>query len=247
MDVGKSFTYMFEDKDWIAKIAIGGIVTLLSIFIIPIPLLIGYSLEVIKRVYNGDPSPLPEWNNIGDMFVKGLYACVGGLIWLSPALVLMCCTILAFIPLSGGNGSDSMSGLASALVSCLACLIAIISFAINIFIYAPGTMFAVNDKVNTFWDFRSIWAFIKANPGNYIIALLLAIVANFIGGLGAIFCLIGAFFTGFWATLVIAHLFGQVARSNLNPTDSNILPPGPPPSDEPPNYLPGSYEPAPSA
>ena len=30
MDVGKSFTYMFEDKDWLKKIAIGGGILLLG-------------------------------------------------------------------------------------------------------------------------------------------------------------------------------------------------------------------------
>ena len=250
MDVGKSFTFMFEDKDWIAKIAIGGIVTLLCIFIIPIPLLIGYSLAVIKRVYDGDPSPLPEWTNLGDMFVKGLYAIVGGIIWASPLIILACCSALTIGGInaaSNGGSSDSVGAVGGLLLTCIYCLVFLVGLAVNIFIYAPVTMFSLNNEIKTFWDFRAVWAFIKANPGNYIIALLLAIVANFIGGLGAILCFIGVFFTSFWSLLVISHLFGQVARSNTSPTDSNILPPAPPPADEPPSYLPGPYEPAPSA
>lgn len=251
MDVGKSFTYMFEDKDWIAKIAIGGIVSLLSLFIIPIPLLIGYYLQVTKRVHDGDPSPLPEWTNLGDMYVKGLYAIVGVLIWASPLLILLCCSVLTITGLAavadGGSGRDAMGGIGGVLLTCIYCLMFIVGVAISIFIYAPTTMFALNNELKTYWDFRAAWAFIKANPGNYIIAFLLAIVANFIGGLGGIVCGVGAFFTGFWGMLVIAHLFGQVARSNMGPTDSNILPPAPPPADEPPGYLPGPYEPAPSA
>lgn len=253
MDVGKSFTFMFEDKDWIAKIAIGAIVVLLSAFIIPIPLLVGYCLAVTKRVHDGDPTPLPEWTNIGDMFVKGLYAIVGVLIWASPLLLLLCCSAIAITGISAaadgsGGANDAMGGIGGVLLACLYCLMFIVGIAINIFIYAPITTFALNNRINTFWDFRGIWGFIKANPGNYIIALLLALVANFVAGFGVIACFIGVFFTTFWAALVAAHLFGQVARSNSTPTDSDILPPAPPPTNEPPSYLPGPpYEPAASA
>jgi hypothetical protein len=248
MDVGKSFTYMFEDKEWIAKIAIGGIVVLLSVFIIPIPLLIGYALAVIKRVYEGDPMPLPEWSNIGDMYVKGLTAIVGVLIWASPVILLACCSALLIIAFGAGTDGNSgnMNSMAGILLTCVNCVIILVSLAINLFVYAPLTNFALTNQINTFWDFRGAWNFIKANTGNYIIAFLLALVANFIAGFGTILCFVGVFFTSFWALLVMSHLFGQVARSNMTPTDSGYLPPAPPPA-EPPSMMQGPYEPAPSA
>lgn len=248
MDVGKSFTYMFEDKDWIAKIAIGGLVTFLCIFLIPIPLLYGYILALIKRVHDGETTPLPEWNNIGDMFVKGLYAIVGGLIWAAPVLILACCTALTIGVMGAAQNSDSnaMTSIGGLLLTCLNCLIIIVAIAISLFIYAPITNFAINNQLNTFWDFRGAWNFIKANPSNYIIAFLLALVANFIGGFGTILCFIGVFFTSFWAMLVMGHLFGQVARSNMTPTDTTMLPPSSP-FDEPPSMMQGPMEPASSA
>ncbi len=248
MDVGKSFTYMFEDKEWIAKIAIGGIVVLLSVFIIPIPLLVGYSLAVIKRVYEGDPSPLPEWSNIGDMYVKGLTAILGVLIWASPLILLGCCYGILVAAMGGaadGNSGDAFATIGGLLLVCVNCLIILGALFINLFVYAPLTNFAIHNQINTFWDFRGAWNFIKANPGNYIIAFILALVANFISGFGVILCFIGVFFTTFWATLVISHLYGQVARSNMTPTDSNYLPPSPPPMNEPPSMMQGPYEPAP--
>lgn len=48
MDVGKSFTYMFEDKDWLVKIVLGGVFGLLSTFLIGLPFVLGYVLEVIN-------------------------------------------------------------------------------------------------------------------------------------------------------------------------------------------------------
>lgn len=249
MDIGKSFTFMFEDKDWIAKIAIGGLVVLLSMLIVPIPLLVGYGLAVTKRVYEGDPNPLPEWNNIGDLFVRGLYAMIGVLIWASPLILLVCCMALATTALGAtgsGGDSDGLAALGGLVIACLYCVLFVGGIAVNLFVYAPLTKFAINNQINTFWDFRGAWDFIRANPGNYLIAFLLTIVANFIAGFGIIACFVGVFFTTFWGYLVAAHLFGQVARSNMNPTDTTMLPPASP-MDEPPSMMQGPYEPAPSA
>lgn len=237
MDVGKSFTYMFEDKDWISKIAIGGLVVLLSIFIIPLPLAIGYVLRVTKNVAEGNPTPLPEWNDIGGMFMQGLMAILGAIIWFVPVIILACCfaVSIAVVGGAGGNG-DSANSMAGLLSICFNCLIIGISVVLSFFIYAPITRFALNNQFETFWDFRGAWQFIKANPGNYVIAFLIAIVANFIAGFGVIACVIGVFFTTFWSYLVTAHIFGQVARANMPPMDSTMLPPSPPPM-EPPSMM----------
>jgi hypothetical protein len=260
MDLGRSFTYMFEDKDWVAKLAIGGGIILLGVaffWVLLIPLIaayalvLGYALVVIRNVYDGSTTPLPEWNNIGDYFVKGITAFVGILIWFIPVIVLSCCIFLVSA-VAGGRGDDgrSISGGASLLVTCLSCISIIVGIAISLFMYAPLTNFALNNQISTFWDFAGNWQFIQRNAGNYIIAFLLAYVASIIAGFGIIACLIGVFFTSFWALLVTAHLFGDVARGNMAPTDTTMIPPAPPPMDQPPMEPPmgqGPMEPAPTA
>src|SRR5262249_1297336 len=130
MDLGRSFTYMFEDKDWVAKLAIGGGIILLGaiffwVLLIPLisayALVVGYALVVIKNVYDGSPTPLPEWSNLGDFFVKGLTALVGILIWFIPVIVLACCFFLvsAAVTPRGGDNSGSVSGAASLVLTCL--------------------------------------------------------------------------------------------------------------------------------
>lgn len=248
MDAGKSFTYMFEDKDWIAKIAIGGLITLIPI--IGTLIVLGYVLRVVRNVYDGVTPVLPEWNDIGDMLVKGFMAFLGLLIWSLPVILLACCTGI-FVAAVGGAGaggdSESMSTLAGLVMTCMYCLMFVVGLAISLFVYAPLTNFALNNQIATFWNFGGMWKYIQANPGNYFIAFLLALVANFIAGFGIILCVIGVIFTSFWAMLVMGHLFGQVARSNMTPTDSSMLPPAPPPMDEPPSMMQGPMEPAPSA
>lgn len=257
MDVGKSFTYMFEDRNWITKLAIGGLILLVGALILGwliIPalaaaaLVLGYALVIVKNVYEGSTEPLPEWANIGELFMKGVTAMVGVLIWALPVIVLGCCiaiTAIAFGANADRSGSNNIGPFGGLVLTCLYCLTFIVAIIINLFVYAPLTNFAINGQLNAFWDFQGAWRFIKLNANNYIVAFLLTLVASFIAGFGVIACLIGVFFTNFWAILVMAHLFGQVARANMTPTDSTIPPP--PPMNEPPSMMQGPYEPAPSA
>lgn len=230
MDIGKSFTYVFEDPNWIKKVLIGGAILFVGLifsWLVGIPMLIagafvlGYSLNVTKNVADGSPTPLPEWTDFGALFMKGLYGIIGVIIYFLPAIVLGCC-IGVFAGVAGGaagsNGQNSASsGLGSALgiVSlCFDCLIIIYSLVAGVTLYAPLTRFAMSsNQLSIFWDIRGNLDFITKNLSNYIIALLISIVAGVVGSLGWILCLIGYPFTVFVAYLIGAHVFGQVWRN----------------------------------
>ncbi len=251
MDIGKSFTFMFEDPQWVAKLAIGGAILLagtlfswllLITLIVAGALVLGYSLQVTRNVAEGSAMPLPEWNDFSTLLVKGLTAIVGSIVWLLPVIILGCCVGLANATLSGAAAGNSdaarnASGVAALVSACLSCLLAVVSIILGITLYAPLTRFALNGQVNTFWDFTGNWRFIQLNAGNYIIAVILYAVASFVAGFGIIACVIGAFFTSFWAYLVGSYLFGQVARTagmGMMVPPGGTMPPVTPPPAEPP-------------
>jgi len=65
MDVGKAFGYVFEDKNWLIKLLIGGILLFIPVVnFIPI----GYALTALRNVAEGKESPLPEWDDWGGYF-----------------------------------------------------------------------------------------------------------------------------------------------------------------------------------
>ena len=109
MDIGKSFGYAFEDDQWIPKILIaaaillGGIV--LGIFVIPAFLaaflLSGYGVEITRRVINGNPQVLPEWDNWGDLIIDGLKVWVIGIVYALPMILVSMCL---GIPGADSNG-----------------------------------------------------------------------------------------------------------------------------------------------
>ena len=247
MDIGRSFTYMFEDPNWIAKLAIGGGILLAGTFlsfVLGLPLLaatalvLGYSLTVTRNVAEGSPTPLPDWNDFGTLFVKGLTAIVGVIIWALPVILVVCCLALVNVVLGRAASSDTQgaraaSGVAAVASACLYCILFLLALVVNVTVHAPLTRFALNGQLSTFWDFGGNWRFIQANIGNYIIAVLLLLVANLIAGLGVIACFVGIFFTTFWANLVGAHLFGQVARGAPASTDVTPMTPLSPPPLQP--------------
>ncbi len=219
MDIGKAFTYVFEDPNWIKKVLIGGIVLLIPIVDFAV---IGYMLTTLRNVSEGQPTPLPEWSEFGKHFMKGLYAVVGIIVYFLPAIVVLCCSAIATTIIGGGasavggrNTGNTVGGALGLVTVCLSCIAYLYMFIAGITMYAPLTRFAMSEnQFSLFWDIRGNLDFIKNNLANYVIALLIAIVASFVAEFGLILCIVGVLFTSFWSSMVAAHVFGQFYRQS---------------------------------
>ena len=215
MDIGKSITYVFEDKKWLEKVLIGGLIilgTILFSWTIIVPfvgfgLIAGYMLDVIRNVRRGDPQPLPEWNEWGDKIVKGLKLLLIYLIWSLPL-------ILIYVPigiLAGLAGDSDSGGFWGTLILCFNCLA--ILWGIIIFLASPAfsIRLAETGEVSSGVKFGEILAFTRKNLGNIVIALLVLFAVNLVANfVGALLCGVGLLFTSFWYNLVQGHLFGQI-------------------------------------
>lgn len=216
MDIGSAFTFMFDDEEWVKKLAIGGGIALAAVILSPILVgivlflpLMGYMLETIKGVRDGQ-TKLPEWTDFGNLFVKGLMLFLITLVYQIPVILLAC--------MSGGLNAamtqadtDVAQALSIASV-CFSCLQIIVSLVVSAIMPAAWIRYAQYDTFGSAFQFGEIFRFITANIGNYIIAVLLTWVAGMLAGLGLILCIIGVFFTMFWSMLVSANLYGQLAR-----------------------------------
>ncbi|TKJ28915.1 MAG: hypothetical protein CEE40_10345 [Chloroflexi bacterium B3_Chlor] len=210
LDIGRSFTYMFEDESWIMKIVIGGILLFIPIVNF---MVMGYMLEALKRSADGMDIPLPEWDDFGAKLLTGLMAFVIALIYAIPVLLVACCTF-GLLPLVAQNETlMDMAGVITAF--CAPCLSALWLIVMVLIVPAAWIRYAVTGQFMSAFQFGELFGFISANVANYIVALILAGVAGFVAGFGTIACFVGVFFTGFWALLVMGHLFGQVQRESL--------------------------------
>jgi len=211
MDIGKSFSYVFEDEKWISKVLVGGLFVLASFILVGIPFLMGYMLQTMRNVMQGLERPLPEWDNLGEKFKEGLILIIIVIIWTIPIWVLQGIAAIAGVGLVGMSGNSDLAGGAVGIFSiCFSCLVSLYALAIAVLWPALYIRFARAPEFKTGFEFAEIWQFTKDNIGNIIIALLLMIVAGIISSFGAILCGVGILFTYFWYFLVYAHLLGQV-------------------------------------
>lgn len=210
MDWGKSFTYVFDDKEWVQKVLIGGILSLIPIVNLA---MVGYALKVLKNVAEGAERPLPGWDDFGDYFVKGLMSTLGVVVWAIPLIILA--MFAGFFSAVTGYDTAEPGRVAAPFAFCIwsmSCLSAVYGLFLGLVLPSALTHYALSGEFGAFFRFGDIFKYITANFSNYIVALLLAVVAQFVSGFGVILCCIGVIFTEFWATLVSSHLFGQVYR-----------------------------------
>lgn len=219
MDIGKSFSYVFEDQQWLRKVLIGGVINLIPIVNFAAT---GYWLEETRRVYEGRELPLPEWDNFGGYFMKGLVSFVATLIYSIPAILVYCCAFLVLPMVTGGTtdggrrpsgGGGPIESIATIAFACAGCLIALYVIALILFLPALFVRYALTEQFGAFFQFGPAWQLIQTNVGGYVMAVVVFIIAATIAGIvGSIACGIGAAFTGFWASLVGAYLFGNFAK-----------------------------------
>ncbi len=221
MDIGKSFTFITEDPKWITKVLIGGVVLLIPIVNFAVW---GYMLTTLRNVAEDKKEPLPEWGDFGTHFMKGLYAFVGVLVYFLPAILVYCCIFALQIgagaiagSVGGRDAGNSVAGIIGLLGTCLSCVLALYALVAGLTLWAPLTRFAMSaNQLNIFWDFRTNFDFIMKNLSNYVIALLVGLVAAFVAEFGIILCIVGVLFTLFYAYMVQAYLFGQQLGNDSN-------------------------------
>ena len=221
MDIGKAFKYMFDDEDWLKKIAIGGVLNIIPVVnFIPF----GYGLRQLKNVSQGRDLPLPEWDDFGGDFMRGLIVFVGGLIYILPVILLQ---ILAVIIGAVASGSSSeASGVGALCASALSCLMVLYGIAMMVWLPAAILKHVETGELGGFFRFSEIWDFVRTNISQYIVVVLLNIVAQLVASIvGGIACGIGVVFTTFWATLVMVHLLGQLGGATASGNYTGAMPP----------------------
>ncbi|HEX8619265.1 MAG TPA: DUF4013 domain-containing protein [Thermoanaerobaculia bacterium] len=213
-DFAKPFSYVFDDPRWLQKILIGGLFYLAGLLLIGWFFILGYGARVARNVIIDDPRPLPEWEDLGEFFREGARLVGVILVYTVPILIIALLFIIpsAFLDTVDNEGLQAIGGLS---LGCFACLLLPVWVALIIFMPASVLFAAVEQRFGAAFEMGRIWAFVRNNIGNYLMAILVMVIARFIGGAGIGVLCIGVIFTGFWSTLIIAHAFAQAYRLSL--------------------------------
>jgi hypothetical protein len=190
VDIGRAFNYVFLDKDWVKKVLIGALLTLT---IVGVPAVIGYTLRIMRTVVSGIDTPLPEWENIGTLWVEGIKTVPVYLFWFIPAILLGIFQ----------TGDTSVTG---------SCLSWIVSTLCGVLASIAVLKVAVSGKMNDGFQFSDIVNRLTQNFGDYLIVFLMSYVLGIVAALGLIACGIGIFATAAYAGFVQSHLWAQAYR-----------------------------------
>jgi len=213
MDIGKAFTFVFEDENWIVKLLLAAAILLLGLvfsWVLLIPPIVagifigGYTVEITRRVIQGDPQELPEWDDWGKLFGEGLKVWVVGVVYALPIIVVSLC-LGALIGVLA-DSSEELSVIVSLVLSCFNILWAIL---ISIVLPAAIASYADTDDLGAAFRFSDIFALISNNLSTYLITFVMSWVASLVGSLGAFVLGIGWLVTAPYGSFVTGHLYGQ--------------------------------------
>ena len=232
MNIGKSFSFVFDDKNWLSKLGLGALITLIPILNFSWT---GYMVGIIRNVMNGSPEPLPTWDDLGKKFMDGLLLTVAGLVYALPVIVVFCLPLsFLIVPaiLSGNSDLDDLAtaiaGMGTALFVCLLCVLIVYVLALSVIYPAILVIFAREGTLASCFKFREVFSLISKNSSPFItawavnIGLSFAIsivvgvvqtVLNLIPCLGQIAATVITFGIIVYATAVYAHLFGQFGNA----------------------------------
>jgi hypothetical protein len=230
MDIGKSFSYPFQDNKWMSKLIIGALVSIVPILNFAWA---GYLVDLVKNVMNREAEPLPEWTEFGEKFMKGLLIWVAGLIYALPVICLSTIFITtASLTLSSFTEGDSANTIGSAFSGVgilLACLAVLYGLALSFFYPAMIIHFSRKESFGSLFEIGAIIKVATSKLSPYLTAWLIGIVAavvvslvigivgaalNVIPCLGQIAAWVLGAVAGVYTTAVWGYLFGQVAAES---------------------------------
>lgn len=221
VDFGRCFTFVTEDPEWVTKVLLGGLFTLLSAVLVGVPFIMGYWGRTMKNVAAGQPRPLPAWDDLGGIFSDGL-RLVGVYLVYTLGLMLVMGLVggVLMVPLIALGSTDGGDGAAAALgglgILLFYGMVLLVSLAAIVFLPAALVRSVMRESFSEGFAWQPIVGFIQANLGNYALSLVIYLLASFLSQFGMILCCVGIFPLAFWAYLVLAYGLGETVR--LNPS-----------------------------
>lgn len=216
VDFGRCFTFLTEDPEWVKKVLIGGAFALACSLLVGIPFVLGYFARTLQRAAAGEARPLPDWDDLGGIFSDGLRLTAVYLLHtlavLAGVAALGCVAALPLLALSGAGASDVLGLLGGFGIVAAYGVLMVGSLALAVYLPAALARSALRGTVGDGFAWREILGFIRANLGNYLLSLVVFLLASFVAQFGILLCCVGVFPAVFWSYLVLAVALGQTVR-----------------------------------
>ena len=219
MDLGRSFSYAFEDEDWTTKLAITAVIEIIPIVNLAV---MGWALNLIKNMLNGVEKPLPDWSDLGSQFtsrwVAGLMAAIAYFVYDLPWIVLQ--AILNSV--SNGLFGRGELGVMVVAASCGIAVLGAIYSALITLPYSVALMrYSSTRDFNHFFQFARNIELARQNLSTLVMLIVTVFVANILLAILFVIPCVGWLLALLSVTVfavVIGHLVGQAALEIANKT-----------------------------
>jgi hypothetical protein len=238
MDIGKSFSYPFDDKQWVSKMGLGAVISLVPILNFAMT---GYMIQIVRNLMDGTQEPLPNWDDLSKKFMDGLMLVLAGIVYALPVIILSCLPLSVMtIPaiIASGNSdlqdvSNAISGAGGVLFAAMTCLFVIYGLALSVIFPAIYVNYAKEGTFASCFRLREVFDIIGKNAGAFFTAWGVSLVAGIVVGLvtgivgsilglipciGWIASIIISLAVGVYLMMIYAHLFGQFGRQAFGQT-----------------------------
>lgn len=223
MDYAKAFTFARNDSDWLRKALIGLLMTILSPFVLPAFILLGYQLEITRGVMRGEDDRLPEWGDMSALLSEGFKLFVAQFAYALPVIALY---IMAFIPvvIMADSNSDAAQAVGGIAIAGLGCAIFLMVVALVLLQPAVIIRYAETGDLASVFRVGEVWALARANIGDILMTVLVTMAASLalvvVIPLSIITC-VGPFILmllgPLWLTAGQYHMYGQIANRQPGP------------------------------
>ncbi len=229
-DLKPLFLFPFQGPDWANRFIIGCALLFAGwvVPVLPVLLLYGYAVEVMRRVIGGEEPNLPPWQDWGRLFMDGLRAFAVGLVYFLPGTLVYFGGMglyfaSLYVPLLANREPTMALVLVAMAILFVSMFLGSLLFLLGAIPFpAAIAQFVTEGRLGAAFQVRRWWAVLKERRWEYGIAWLLLI-----GVIGLVyFAIMLLYYTiclcwlvpiataplAFYAILVAAALFGHVWR-----------------------------------
>ncbi|MFW5959053.1 MAG: DUF4013 domain-containing protein [Natronomonas sp.] len=207
-------TFPMENDDWFVTTIIGGVLMLLSVFIVPLFLVYGYIVGVIRGSLGGASEP-PSFGDWTTLLVEGVQAWFIGVIYMLIPLIVGGLTVGGSV-LATASGTNTGSAIGSGGMYIGFLVTFLLSLVFGYIAVAAIVNFAREERFGAAFDFDVLKGIVMHR--DYAIAWLVAIGIFFVASLVNAVPLLGWIlgpFVGFYAAVVAADLWADGFASAL--------------------------------
>jgi hypothetical protein len=187
VNISRAFSYAFDDKEWVNKLAILAVIAFASIIssilligLVGWALMLGYYVELVRNLRDNHPTPLPRWDRYGEKITEGASVLTAALVYSLPNFLIVCC-----IATTSGFWGDNFTGsfIGFGTMCCLTPILLVYNLITWPMLALGLSRYAEERNIGVFFQFSDLFSTVRRNLGLTLQWAFFALLDNFVLGI----------------------------------------------------------------